>query len=438
MTVDTLLHNGIVLTLDEQFTIIENGAIAIKNGAIDSVWSPSIDEPLPEAKQRIDLDGGIVMPGLINAHTHLPMSLFRGLADDLPLHKWLEEHIFPAEAKHIDPGFVHAGAQLACAEMVLGGTTTCCDGYFLVAHYFDVMNQCGMRAVLGQGVIDFPAPGVPDPTMNVDKAKTFVERHLTAAARLTPSIFCHSPYTCSAHTLTLAKQVASEFGVLFQIHVAETRTEADQIQAQHGCSSIQYLNQLGILDSNTLLVHAVWINDIDIDIIADSGAGVVHCPESNMKLASGVAPIPDCLNAGINVGLGTDGCASNNNLNLWSEMDSAAKLHKVIRLDPTTMDAQTVLRMATNHGARALGLAHLIGSLEPGKRADLIVIDNHNPHWMPMYHPASHLVYVAEAADVRHVMIDGNWVVRERQLLTLDIESVLDTAYRFKQAIQSN
>lgn len=436
MKVDTLLHNGIVLTLDGQFTIIENGAVAVQNGAIHSVWSPGIDAPLPEAKQRIDLNGGIVMPGLVNAHTHLPMTLFRGLADDLPLHKWLEEHIFPAEAKHIDPEFVLAGAQLACAEMVLGGTTTCCDGYFLVAHYFDVMNQCGMRAVLGQGVIDFPAPGVPDSTMNVDMAKIFVERHLTAATRLTPSIFCHSPYTCSAHTLTLAKQVASEFGVLFQIHVAETRTEADQIQAQQGCSSIQYLNQLGILDSNTLLVHAVWINDADIDIIADSGAGVVHCPESNMKLASGVAPIPDCLNAGIKVGLGTDGCASNNNLNMWAEMDSAAKLHKVIRLDPTTMDAQTVLRMATNHGARALGLEHLIGSLEPGKRADLIVIDNHKPHWMPMYQPASHLVYVAEASDVRHVMIDGNWVVRDHQLLTLDIEAVLDTAYRFKQAIQ--
>jgi 5-methylthioadenosine/S-adenosylhomocysteine deaminase len=320
---------------------------------------------------------------------------------------------------------VSVGARLACAEMLLGGITTCCDGYFLSTHFADTVVRSGMRSVLGQGVIDFPAPGVPDPTQNVTVAQGFVEQWQGRSPLLQPAIFCHSPYTCSAATLTAAKRAADRAGVLFQIHAAETRAECEQMVQAHGCGPIGYLEQLGLLDANTLLVHAVWVEDADIERIARSGARIAHCPESNMKLASGVAPLPAFLAAGIPVGLGTDGCASNNDLDLWGEMDTAAKLHKVHCLDPMAVKAEQVVRLATRDGARAVGLDQWVGSIDPGKRADLIVIDTRQPHWTPLYHPASHLVYVARAGDVRHVMVDGRWVVREHVLLTMDVAEVI-------------
>jgi len=422
---DTLIHNATVVTVDPDFTILGNGAVGVRHGAIEMVAPLAAGQPLPDARETIDARGDIVMPGLVNAHTHLPMALFRGLADDLPLMAWLNDHIFPAEAQHIAPLSVALGARLACAEMLLGGITTCCDGYFLTAHFAAAVADSGLRAVLGQGVIDFPAPGVADPTQNVAVARDVVEKLGGRYPLVQPSIFCHSPYTCSAATLTAAKQAADASGVLFQIHVAETRAEREQMEKTHGCSPIAHLDRLGLLDANTLLVHAVWVDAADIGRIARSGARIAHCPESNMKLASGVAPLPDFLAAGIPVGLGTDGCASNNDLDLWGEMDMAAKLHKVQRLDPTAIKAAQVVRMATRDGAQAVGLGSLIGSLEPGKRADLIVVDTQQPHWTPLYHPASHLVYVARANDVRHVMIDGRWVVRDRSLRTMDVPAVL-------------
>ena len=433
---DTLFHNGTVVTVDRDFTIFEKGAVAVRQGAIEKVWTPSAEQPLPAARQTIDVQGAIMMPGLINVHTHLPMSLFRGMADDLPLQVWLQEHIFPAEAAHINPASVRLGAQLSCAEMLLSGITTCCDGYFLVDYFADTVESTGMRAILGQGVVDFPAPGVPDPSLNVATARDYVRKRLSRSQStlLQPSIFCHSPYTCSGDTLQAAKTAADEMGVLFQIHVAETRTELAQAVDAYGCSPVRYLAQLGILNPGTLLVHAVWTDDEDIALIARSGARIAHCPESNMKLASGISPVPDFLAAGIIVGLGTDGCASNNDLDLWREMDMAAKLHKVRRLDPTAMDAATLVRMATRTGAQALGIDHLTGSLERGKRADLIVLDVDQPHAVPLYHPASHLVYTAGAADVRHVMIDGRWVVRDRKLLTLDLADVIGRANKFSKS----
>jgi 5-methylthioadenosine/S-adenosylhomocysteine deaminase len=286
----------------------------------------------------------------------------------------------------------------------------------------------GLRAVLGQGVIDFPAPGVPEPKENIHAAKEFVRVWQGRSALIHPSIFCHAPYTCSAETLQAAKQTAEERGVLFQIHAAETRAEARLCRETHGCSPIQYLDRLGLLNRRTLLMHAVWVGETDIQIIGRQGACVAQCPESNMKLASGIAPIPDMLAAGVTVALGTDGCASNNDLDLWGEMDTAAKLHKVHRLDSTVMDAGTVLRLATIEGARALGLDREIGSLEVGKQADLIVIDTNQPHLAPMYHPHSHLVYAVHAADVRHVLIAGRQVVRDRQLQTIDRDALIRRA----------
>jgi 5-methylthioadenosine/S-adenosylhomocysteine deaminase len=424
---DCLITNGLVVTMDAAGTCFTPGAVAVKGDRIEAVGAVS-DLQGGAAAEIVDARGGLILPGLINCHTHLPMSLFRGLADDLPLEQWLHEHIFPAEAGYIDPASVRLGARLSLAEMLLGGTTTCCDGYFLAHDVAETVEAVGLRAIIGQGVIDFPAPGVPDPGLRIKVAESFAQRWLDRCSLIQPSIFCHAPYTCSDETLQAAKRTADNLGLFFQIHVAETRTEADECRRTHGCSPVGHLDRLGVLDQKTLLVHAVWLDPEDIGTIADSGARVVHCPESNMKLASGIAPVPELLAAGVVVGLGTDGCASNNDLDLWSEMDMTAKLHKVRQLDPTVMDAGTVLKMATSEGARALGLEREIGSLEPGKQADLIVIDSRRPHLTPLYHPHSHLVYAVQAADVRHVMVAGRMLVRDRRLQTVDLEALLAEA----------
>jgi len=343
--------------------------------------------------------------------------MFRGLADDLPLDVWLNDHVFPAEAKHVNPDSVEKWSRHSCTEMLLAGTTTCCDGYFHEDRVAAAVLASGIRAVAGQGVIDFPAPGVPDPKMNIKTAVEFVNQFKGVSPLLTPSIFCHSPYTCSRQTLTAAKKAANDLGVLFQIHVAETKNEKDLIQGLGSMTIVEYLESAGILDSNTLMVHAVWINDNDMDIIKKTRARVAHCPESNMKLASGIAPVPKLIKLGVPVGLGTDGCASNNDQDLFSEMDMAAKLHKVALLDPCVMDARTTLKMATIEGAKAIGLDSITGSIEKGKRADIILVDRARPHMTPMYDPYSGLVYSAKAADVDLVMVDGRVLVRDGKLV---------------------
>ncbi|GBC63262.1 amidohydrolase [Desulfonema ishimotonii] len=437
MQFDLMIQNGTILTVNSRFDILQNGLIGVRNGKIEKITSLGKNEAPPPAKKVVDAGGGIIMPGLVNTHTHLPMTLFRGLADDLPLSEWLNDHIFPAEAAHITPESVRWGTRLACAEMLLSGTTTCCDGYFVEGEVAKAVVASGMRAVAGQGVIDFPAPGVPDPAENISTATDFVRQQMGQSDRITPSVFCHSPYTCSPETLRKAKRAADKLGVLFQIHLAETQTEYQQIQSEHGVSPVKYLDGLGLLDRNTLLVHAVWADAEDIKIISERGAKISHNPESNMKLASGVAPVPKFLAAGITVGLGTDGCASNNNLDLFQEMDTAAKLHKVHLADPTVMDAETVVRMATIEGAKAIGLDHLIGSIEIGKEADIIILDTAKPHLTPMYAPASHLVYAASGADVRHVIVGGRVVVKARELMTMDLKEVMAEVIAIAETIQN-
>ncbi len=421
MGYDLLIHNGMAVTGDPRTGLLDDAIVGVKDGRIEMLERKQEDGSLPEAGRVIDADGGIVMPGLVNTHTHLPMTLFRGLADDLPLHDWLNNHIFPAEAAYVNAVTVKYGALLACAEMILSGTTTCCDGYFFEAQVAEAVVQSGLRAILGHGVIDHPAPGVPDPSKNIQTAVDFAESWLNASPRITPSIFCHSPYTCSSDTLKKAKAAAERHGLLFQIHVAETRMEYEQSLNIHGVTPIAYLDRIGILDSKTLLVHAIWLTDSDIELIARRQARVSVTTESEMKLASGIAPLAKLLAATIPVGLGTDGSASNNDLDLFREMDMTAKLHKVHSLDPTVMDAQTVFTLATCGGAEALVLDGKIGSLEPGKLADLIVLDVNWPHMFPLYQPISQLVYSAGGADVRDVIIDGKVVLRDRKLLTIDL-----------------
>ncbi|MDX2440045.1 MAG: amidohydrolase [Desulfobacterales bacterium] len=437
MNFDTVIHNCTIITVDPDFDIIKHGIICIKDGRLVRISAKAHEQELPDSREVIDAKGGIVLPGLVNTHTHLPMTLFRGLADDLPLNIWLNEHIFPAEKENINPKSVRYGTLLACSEMLLSGTTTCCDGYFLEEIVAEAVNESGIRAILGQGVIDFPAPGVADPSENIKTAVAFVKKWLGVSPNIIPSIFCHSPYTCSTRTLKDAKTAADNKGLLFQIHVSETKQELNQIQSEHRMTPVEYLDSIGILDANTLLAHCVWIDDHDIEIIAKQNAKISHNPESNMKLAAGVAPVPRFLDSGITVGLGTDGCASNNNLDLFQEMDTTAKLHKVISHDPTVMDAKSVIIMATIGGAKAIGLGNEIGSIEVGKQADLIIIDTDKPHLTPLYNPVSHIVYAASGSDVRDVLVAGEFLVRNRKLLTLDLDETLERVTEISKVISS-
>lgn len=426
MSFDRVIYNGVVMTVNPDFDIIPDGVVGIKSGIIECAESRKRDIPYYPAKEYINARGGIILPGLVNAHVHLPMSLFRGLADDLSYWDWMNDHIFPAEKKYINAKTVRIGTLLSCAEMIMAGTTTCCDGYFFEDAAAEAVMETGLRAVLAQGVIDFPAPGVPDPLKNIEAANEFVKRWKGRSPLIIPSIFCHSPYTCSAETLINGKQAADQHGVLFQIHVAETKAEVEQMRAEKGMSPVQYLDNLNILDHHTLIHHGVWLDEKDISILSERKTGMVHCPESNMKLASGIAPVPEMIRQGIAVGLGTDGCASNNNLDLFCEMDSAAKLHKVHKKDPTVMNAKTVLRMATIEGANAIGLGDKIGSIEPGKQADIIIIDTHKPHLTPMYHPESHLVYAVCGSDVRDVFVAGKAIYRNYRFKMFDVDDILN------------
>ncbi len=416
MEYDCLIDNGLLMTMEHGLPVIENGAVLIKNGVIEACGQTNSFSDV-NAKIYIKADNKIIMPGLINCHTHLPMSMFRGLADDLPLDVWLNEHIFPAEAKYVNPDSVENWSLHSCRELLLSGTTTCCDGYFYEQNVARAVTTSGIRAVAGQGVIDFPAPGVPDPKQNIHTAIEFVKQYQDVSPLLSPSIFCHSPYTCSNQTLKAAKQAANDLDVLFQIHAAETQNEINMVKDAGGLSVIAYLESLGILDEKTLIVHSVWISEDDISIIQQSGANVVHCPESNMKLASGVAPIPKLIENNIPVGLGTDGCASNNDHDLFSEMDMAAKLHKVVMHDPCVMDARTTLKMATIQGAKAIGLDTKIGSIEKGKQADIILVDISKPHLVPLFDPFSSIVYSAKSSDVSLVMVGGKILVENQTIL---------------------
>ncbi|MEA1946699.1 MAG: amidohydrolase, partial [Thermodesulfobacteriota bacterium] len=296
--------------------------------------------------------------------------------------------------------------------------------------------KSGIRGVLGQGVIDFPAPGVPDPSNNIKNAVGFVEKWHGVFHLITPSIFCHSPYTCSEDTLKKAKAASDSKGLLFQIHAAETKSEYIRIQTEQHTTPVKYLDRIGILDDNTLIVHGIWLDNDDIEIIAKRRSKVSHNPQSNMKLASGIAPVPSLLNAGVTVGLGTDGCASNNDLDLFREMDTAAKLHKVNLLDPTIMDARTVLKMATINGAKAIGLDKDIGSLEAGKQADVIIIDTEKPHLVPMYNPVSHIIYAVQGSDIRDVIVAGRILVRNQNLMTIDLDDILERVAAISQIIK--
>jgi 5-methylthioadenosine/S-adenosylhomocysteine deaminase len=434
---DILITGGTALTMSDTFDVIENPAIGIKDGTIRFV--DTIDNSLTHhynAREILDATQSVIMPGLINTHTHLPMVCFRGLADDLPLMEWLNNYIFPAEAKYVNRDMVYYGSMLAIAEMILSGTTTFCDGYFYESSVALAAIDTGMRAVPCQGFIDFPSSDNPDPSNNARIGEAFIEKWAGVSPLISPAFFCHSPYTCSPETLSGIKEIARTAEILYFTHLAETREEITTIRDKYGNTPVRHLYDLGILDDKTIAVHCNWVDEEEIRILADCGTKVSHNPESSMKLAAGVAPIPRMMEQGITVGLGTDGCASNNDLDLLAEMDTTAKIHKVTSMDPTVMDAQTVVKMATRDGANLLGLEDRIGSIEVGKCADIIILDMNKPHLTPLYNHYSHLVYAASGHDVTTVIIDGKIVMRNRDCVTIDIEDVMEQVRKIGENIK--
>jgi 5-methylthioadenosine/S-adenosylhomocysteine deaminase len=353
------------------------------------------------------------------------MTLFRGLADDLPLQSWLFDKIFPAEARHLDPETVYWGALLGCLEMVASGTTTVSDGYFFQDATVRAVARAGLRARVAQGVIDFPAPGVSDPKENLKVGRAFLDRWIGFSDLIAPGLFCHSPLTCSEQTLKGAKTISDEYELPLQIHLAETSAEVEQMVANTGHRPVPYLERLGLLNDRLIAVHAVHLNREEMELLTQKDVRVVHVPESNMKLSSGVAAVAEMAAMGLVVGLGTDGAASNNDLDLFQEMDSAAKLAKISTLDTVSLDALSVLKMATSWGAAALGFEKEIGTLEVGKKADVIVVDARSPHMIPLYNPISSLVYSANGADVKDVIVNGRLLMKDRSIQTLDAEEIM-------------
>ncbi|MBW2338923.1 MAG: amidohydrolase, partial [Deltaproteobacteria bacterium] len=417
---DILVFNGTILTMDGQNRVIPDGLLTIEGDRIGSIRKNG--KGSIKAHKEIDAEGGLILPGLINSHTHAAMTLFRGLADDLPLMEWLNNYVFPVE-RNMDADFVRVGSLLACAEMILSGTTTFCDMYLFEEEVARAAKESGMRCVVGEVLYDFPSPNYGSVEKGFTYTKELIERWKEDPL-VDIAVEPHSLFTCGVDLLNKANKLALKSDVPLILHVAETKAEIEQIEKRYGKRPVQHLKDLGLLGPHLIADHCVYINESEIEVLAQHKVSVVHNPESNMKLASGFAPVPEMIAKGVTVGLGTDGCASNNNLDLFAEMDMAAKLHKVNRLDPTVMDAQTVFRMATIDGARALGLEKITGSLEVGKRADLIIIDTKKPHLIPMYNPYSHLVYAAGAHDVKHSIIDGNIVMEDRSLLTLKVEDI--------------
>ncbi len=417
---DLLFTGGLVLPSAGQEPFA--GFVAVAGDRIAAVGVGAPPPGAPEARRRIDAQGLLLMPGLVNGHTHAAMTLFRGLADDLPLDVWLQEHIFPAEARAVDPEMVYWCTLLAAAEMLLAGTTTVADGYFFEDEACRAFADSGIRAVAAQGVIDFPAPGVPDPAEAVAHAAGFLDRWRGRHPRLTPAVFCHSPSTCSGDTLVRAKEAAAERGASFFIHLAETEAEVRRCREEHGVSPPAWLARLGVLDQQTVCVHCVHLDGQDVDILAASGASVVSCPESNMKLASGTAPLA-LLAERCRVGLGTDSAASNNDLDLFGEMGSCARLHKVLAGDPTAVPASLALHLATRGGAAALGLEES-GRLASGYKADITAVNLDRPHLTPFLSPDL-LVYAARGSDVAFVVVDGEVVVEEGRIVTIDLEEVM-------------
>ncbi len=430
--VDVLITNGIVLTMDKQGTIYEPGAVAVRDGAVVAVGEDRELRSRYQAKETIDAQGRVVMPGLVNAHTHVPMTLLRGLADDLRLDVWLLGYMMPVERAFVSPEFVRLGTLLAAAELIRSGVTTFADMYYFEEEVARATAEAGLRAVCGQTVLKFPAPDAPSFEEGMERAEAFIQAW-KGHPLIVPAIAPHAPYTCTGEMLRRAAQLALKYDVPLHIHLAETAQEVADIRAEHNMPVIPYVKKQGLFEAKVIAAHCVHIDEGEMYTLKHHNAGVAHNPSSNLKLASGIAPVARMLEVGLAVGIGTDGPASNNDLDMFEELRLAALLAKGATGDPTVLPAETVLQMATRLGARALHLEDRIGSLEPGKRADLILVDISPVHNQPRFrrNPRgiyAQLVYAAKSTDVTDVMVEGRWLMRDRQLLTVDVEELLAQA----------
>jgi 5-methylthioadenosine/S-adenosylhomocysteine deaminase len=429
-----VIANGTVVTMDAKRRVIPDGAIAVSGGRILAVGPRAEILRGFAPAETLDARGGLVIPGLVNGHTHAPMVLFRGMADDLDLMDWLRKYIFPAEAAHVKPAFVRAGTRLAALEMIRSGTTTFADMYYFEDDVAEATREAGLRGVLGETILDLPTPDHPNPQEALTATESFLARYRDDRL-VTPAVAPHSTYLCSPETLQRAGALAVRFGAPLLVHVSETRPEQEQVRARYGRTPTEQLGALGLLRKGLVAAHGCFLSPSDRELLKSSGAGVVHCPQSNMKLASGAAPVAEMLQEGLALGLGTDGAASNNDLDMFEEMLVASLLAKHETHDPTAAPASRVLEMATIGGARALGLEDRIGSLEAGKRADVVVVGLGEPRLHPLFDPISHLVYAAKGADVQDVVVEGKVIMRGRQVLTLDERAVLAEADRLGAAV---
>ena len=422
---DVLLTNATVVTMDERFTLFAPGAIAIDGDTIAAVGA---DLPGTSARETIDCGGRVVMPGLVNAHTHVPMSLLRGLADDLRLDVWLMGYMMPVEREFVSPDFVRLGTQLGCAEMIRSGVTCFADMYYFEETVARVTADAGMRALCGQTVLRFPAPDARSFEEGLTRAREFIQSW-KGHPLIVPAPAPHAPYTCTAEILRECAELAAEFDVPLHIHLSETLLEVEESRKLHGMPGVPWIRKQGLFDARVLAAHCVHVDEGEIRALKNFHAGVAHNPTSNLKLAAGVAPVAKMLELGVNVGIGTDGAASNNDLDMFEETRLAALLAKGINGDPTAVPARTALAMATRLGAAALHMDRVTGSLEPGKRADLIVLDVDRLHNLPGFHrdPAAiyaRIVYASKSTDVVDVMCNGRWLMRDRALTTLDEEEL--------------
>ncbi len=435
--VDLIISGGTVVTMNEARDVIEDGAIAIRGNRIIAVGTSAQITRNYTPRESINARGQVVIPGLVNGHTHIPMTLFRGLADDLDLNDWLTNYIFPAEAANVTEEFVRVGTRLGLAEMIRAGTTTFCDMYYFEDAIADETARAGVRAVLGETVIGFPVPDNKTPGDALRYTEKFIAKW-RGHPLITPAVAPHAPYTVSEANLRAAHALSARTNTPLLIHIAETEKEVADVMQKTGARPVAYLARIGVLDNRTIAAHLVFPDEAEIATLNRLGVGVVHNPQSNMKLASGIAPVPAMRRQGVAVGLGTDGAASNNDLDLWEEMDTAAKLHKVATRNPTVLSAREAFAMGTIEGARALHLEQQIGSLEAGKLADIAIVGFDALHQTPAYDVYSHLVYATKASDVRSVVINGRIVMRDRRLLTLDEARIKADARRFAARIRQN
>ena len=436
---DVVWTSRYVVTMDAHHRVImDDGAVAVRGSRIVAVDTRANIDRRFTAAHRLDRGDAVIIPGLINTHTHAAMSLFRGIADDMVLEDWLEKFIFPAEARNVTPDFVLWGTRLACLEMMLGGTTTFTDMYYFEDRVAEATKEAGMRGVLGETIIGFPVPDAKTPGDSLAWTEQYIRRYHDDSL-VTPAVAPHALYTNSEATLRASRALANKYSVPLVIHLSETPRDSDQTMKEHGMRAVPWLHSIGLFDGRTVAAHAVQVDENDMAILKRDNVGVAHCPSSNMKLASGIAPVTRMLALGINVGLGPDGPAgSNNDFDMMEEMNLAADLQKVATGDPRNVPAEQALAMATINGARVIGRERDLGSLEPGKLADMVVIRLDQPHAVPLYNIYSQLVYALKASDVRDVMVNGRAIVGDAHALTLDEGLILAKAREYRRSVQQS